>query len=185
MLALPIPTVLYQTLLLLFVIAVERWFFLEWLNLEPHDSWFYARVANLASTITGWLLFFIGVPLLPTEAVQEQVRRFVLTGQALPQPGPVPIFGTADLASWVILAMLLAFFATVFIEAGTLQALDWFLRRESFKTLLPTSDSGDPLPAGPTAVFPELARRLLVINGVSYSSMLLLLLVSLLLRGAL
>ncbi len=166
MLVLPIPTVIFQLLFLFFIVRLESWLYRTRLFLEPADSSFYARAANLTSTLAGWLIFFLCLPFLPVLGLQEQLPNFILTGAGLLEFGNQLALGDANLISWVIVAVLLTFFGTVFLEQWTLLGLEWFLRREQLKALGAR----------------QLTEHLLFINACSYSVVTVLVLLGFLLR---
>lgn len=174
---LPLRAVVFQTLFLLIAIALEALVFYRTLSLDYKTSMQYAISVNLLSTFIGWLCFFISQPFLPL-TWRVQLISFIFFEHFYADPMLL------NVAPVLVIFTLGMFLGTFLIKLKGLDFLELLLEK-------------DPKPTGAIEAKPLRFRgkqeplaglrsnsriyAVLVANAVSFSVILLLLLLRLIL----
>jgi hypothetical protein len=108
---LPLRTVISQSLLLMVTIAVEAFVLRQQLSISKQKSIEYSASVNLLSTILGWILFFLLIPLFPVSAELQLINFLFFDQWSVPT------------ATWLITGALLTFFVSYGVELLGLELL--------------------------------------------------------------
>ncbi|MBW4582724.1 MAG: hypothetical protein KME42_24400 [Tildeniella nuda ZEHNDER 1965/U140] len=119
---LPLRAVVFQILFLLIAIALEALVFYRTLSLDYKTSMQYAVSVNLLSTFVGWLCFFIGQPFLPL-AWRVQLISFIFFEQFYADPMLL------NVAPVLIILTLGMFLGTFLIKLKGLDFLELLLEK--------------------------------------------------------
>lgn len=171
---LPLRAIAFQTLFLLVAISLEALILHQRLSFDFKTSVRYATSVNLFSTFIGWLVFFNVQPLLP-EDLRIQLISFFFFERFFPNPW------APSVAPLLIVLALGVFLGVVFVELQGLNLLERLLGKQV------NEDEGiikNRVPQrfqrlqGQSFLFKrsDRAYTLLLANSVSFSIILLLLL---------
>jgi hypothetical protein len=107
---LPVGAVLFDLLFILMAISIEAYCFNNRLNFDKKTSIFYAISINLFSSVIGWVVFFLLLPILPLQLKSELIN-FVFFNS-------LKSSGTQSL---VILMAFIIFFGTFIVKSFLLR----------------------------------------------------------------
>lgn len=112
---LPLRMIAFQCLFLLLAIAVEAWVFYRNLEITPRKSVEYAASINFLSTVVGWLVFLSLQTLLPAP-LQLALMNYILFDQ-----------WSGDTLTLLVVTAMVTFFVSLLIKLFGLIALQRFL----------------------------------------------------------
>ncbi|MFK8185292.1 MAG: filament integrity protein FraC [Phormidesmis sp.] len=116
----PLKAIIFQALFLMVAVTIEAGILRQRLRLGFQTSVQYTLGINLAAVVVGWITFLIIEPLSPPE-IKSQIISYILFDRLL-------INGwTAEIGASLLVAGLIAFFATFYIK---LEGLKLFLRSD-------------------------------------------------------
>lgn len=179
---LPLRAIVFQTLFLLMAIAIEAWVLQRRLKLPPHQSQIspkqavqYATTINLLTIVVGWFLF-LSLQALLTPELKYQLLNFVFFDQWSPST-----------AFWVVLSGFITFFASFLLKlSGLIQLERLMMTTQELEARRELEQNKYRLGVRPPKEMRAISNHasvLLSANALSYTAILLILLLRFLVRS--
>jgi hypothetical protein len=168
---LPLRAIAFQCLFLLLAIAIEAAVLREVLKLPYRKSVEYAASINLLSTVVGWLIFFSFEPLFPAD-LKLQLINCIFFDQ-----------WSSRIAPWIILAGFATFFISFLVKLSGLDLLRLLLQDKKEEKETDQDSQAEKNRRYQNTVRarknaregPNQANAILVANALSYTAILLVL----------
>lgn len=168
---LPLRAIAFQLLFLLMAIAIEGTVLQRQLSLVPRFAMQYAAILNLLTLVLGWFIFFAVEVLLPVP-IRSQLLAFIFFNR-----------WTEDTALWGILAGFLTFFVSFLVKTFAFNQLQFATLSEKEREALRRAGGVSRRPKfgqkqiRQDTTLSEQANAVLIANALSYTAILLVLLV--------